>query len=643
METRVEPLAAWCLLTGLPVDRRAHGRIWNLLLRNQPHDSICGCNHDDVQYDIEQRYRRAGQLMDLLAGEYLEALSASWPVPESPAQTLAQVTIFNPLGPRPAEVCSGKLYTDTRVRSAVLRDPTGQEVGAQVEYLGEEVLMAQQFSADGLLEKFSPTRPFGSMMGLHVQKGHFRPRDDGSAVLTLIMGPYPNPALDLLPAARAFLDVHPEVVRVILRHTRGHAHRVTLVQKDVSPGGLSTFTMVRSPAGQSSELTADERMLTNAFYRLTWDGEHLRLFDRRSGWRFGPLNVFADQADKGDLYTFCPLPTDWPLDRPDAIKAEVVATGPVFAAWRIRYTYELPIGLAPDRKSRHSETVPLAVETIVRLYADLDRIDFTTRLRNRARDHRLRVGLMTPIEADHVWCDGQFELVKRPIALPSFDRGWAELPQPTHIISGFAALSDGQSTALLMTRGLRELEAGRTAEGTALWLTLLRCVGQLSRYDLETRPAGAQGPSVATPEAQLPGVHAFEYSLTIIPELIERASLWDRLAAYQAPSLVTQVWPCQAEAPGGMAISDPDIEWSALKPADRADAVILRLVNKRAMLRPGVTFRPGPEVRAVFVADLREEPQDSPLPMTDGTVVLDFGPYQIRTLYLELAGETVGS
>ena len=31
----------------------------NLLLHNQAAPVICGCTSDDVQYDIEQRYRRA--------------------------------------------------------------------------------------------------------------------------------------------------------------------------------------------------------------------------------------------------------------------------------------------------------------------------------------------------------------------------------------------------------------------------------------------------------------------------------------------------------------------------------------------------------------------------------------------------------
>ncbi|MBN1284381.1 MAG: hypothetical protein JXB47_03190 [Anaerolineae bacterium] len=639
MEARVEPLAAWCRLNGFAPDLRQHGRIWNLLLRSQGQPAIAGATHDDVQYDIDQRHHRAGQLMDLLVDEYLAALAARWPAPAPAAPALAQVAAFNPIGPRPAEICTGTVYTDARVQGAVLRDAHGAEVDVQLEYLGEDDLFTQAFTPEALLARLDPLRPLEPFMGLHTQRGHFR-RHDEAAVLTLILGEQPNPGLDLLPAARAFLEAHPDVREVLLRYTRGHAHEITFAQQNVAPGQVSVFTLLRSgPDAGSEALTADDRMLTNAFYRLTWDGEALRLFDRRSGRRFGPLNIFSDAGDKGDLFDFCPLPADPPIDGPAAAKAEVIAAGPVYAAWRIRYQYDVPVRLAADRLHRHTETATLVLETVVKLYAGVDRVDFTTRLRNRMRDHRLRVGMLTPVETAQLWCDGHFELVRRPIALPPADKTWAELPQPTQPFNGFAALGDGQNTFLLMARGLREVEAvpDHADGGTALWLTLLRCVGDFARHDLETRPAGAVGPSLSVPDAQLPGVHTFDYSIAVLPEPVESASLWDRLAAYQTPSLVRQAaQPGDGSAVGTMAISDPDIEWSALKPAGVGHAVILRLVNKRAAPKPGVRFRSGEAVRAVYPADLAEAPAETALELAGGEVTLDFAPYEIRTLYLAL-------
>ena len=56
------------------------------------------------------------------------------------------------------------------------------------------------------------------------------------------------------------------------------------------------------------------------------------------------------------------------------------------------------------------------------------------------------------------------------------------------------------------------MEVLKTARGTEIALTLLRCVGWLSRNDLQTRRDHA-GPATATPGAQLPGNWSFDYSI----------------------------------------------------------------------------------------------------------------------------------
>jgi alpha-mannosidase len=61
-------------------------------------------------------------------------------------------------------------------------------------------------------------------------------------------------------------------------------------------------------------------------------------------------------------------------------------------------------------------------------------------------------------------------------------------------------------------RGLPEYEATPSDEGVWLGVTLLRCVGWLSRDDLSTRYKHA-GPPLETPEAQCIGKYAFEYAV----------------------------------------------------------------------------------------------------------------------------------
>jgi mannosylglycerate hydrolase len=74
-------------------------------------------------------------------------------------------------------------------------------------------------------------------------------------------------------------------------------------------------------------------------------------------------------------------------------------------------------------------------------------------------------------------------------------------------------VADRKWGVLLANRGLPEFEVLRHQDGgVTLGLTLLRCVGWLSRDDLSTRPRHA-GPGIATPGAQTFGVHHFDYAI----------------------------------------------------------------------------------------------------------------------------------
>lgn len=65
---------------------------------------------------------------------------------------------------------------------------------------------------------------------------------------------------------------------------------------------------------------------------------------------------------------------------------------------------------------------------------------------------------------------------------------------------------------MVANRGLPEYEVIPGEEGVTVALTLLRCVGWLSRDDMHCR-RGHAGPALPTPEAQCQGTYSFEYAL----------------------------------------------------------------------------------------------------------------------------------
>jgi mannosylglycerate hydrolase len=166
----------------------------------------------------------------------------------------------------------------------------------------------------------------------------------------------------------------------------------------------------------------------------------------------------------------------------------------------------------------------IPITTTITLTNGVPRVDIHTRVDNRAKDHRLRVHFPAPFAAEVADYDGHFEIVKRPIGLPPFDATWAEEPRPETHQSAFTSVSDGTTNLTIANRGLPEVEVLRrtpifsrnrgSEEGTEIALTLLRCVGWLSRDDFTTRKNHA-GPFLETPSAQMIGEWEFDYSIIV--------------------------------------------------------------------------------------------------------------------------------
>jgi alpha-mannosidase len=107
-----------------------------------------------------------------------------------------------------------------------------------------------------------------------------------------------------------------------------------------------------------------------------------------------------------------------------------------------------------------------------------------------------------------------------------------EKPVPTHPQKTFVDVNDGHGGLTIANRGLPEYEVIDGKAGSTIALTLLRCVGWLSRNDYPDRK-GHAGPPLETPDAQCPGKHVFEYS--IIPHRGTWAEAYQRAHAFASP------------------------------------------------------------------------------------------------------------
>jgi alpha-mannosidase len=248
--------------------------------------------------------------------------------------------------------------------------------------------------------------------------------------------------------------------------------------------------------------------------------------------------AFEDEPDIGDLYTFCP---GGPIHGAELVRTERLADGSLLLE------HELP---------------GIRISTVAR--AVLDRIELRTTVENEADDHRLRVHLPVAEAGDWVRAEGQFAVVRRPVVPPPPRAKWVEPPVAAAHTLGAVALGP----LALFTKGLPEYEAAPDG----LRLTLLRCVGTISRPSgLPTRPLAA-GPDIATPEGQCRGTHVFEYAVRRNADRLSDAALIRAGQDYRTDFLIGDPFAPPLTVAG-------DVVFSCLKGAEDGDGVVLRVFN----------------------------------------------------------------
>jgi alpha-mannosidase len=269
-----------------------------------------------------------------------------------------------------------------------------------------------------------------------------------------------------------------------------------------------------------------ERALTSFGSRVT-DGGVIRYnpssFDREgvlaNGWRIvphgrepemSPVSLEAlpdgsgvaaddvpirllDEPDVGDLYNFC-------------------------------YEREGQSPSPPDRVEIRSHEVDArwaGLRVLMRIIrrADEDFLRLEGVIHNERPDHRLRLHIGLSSETDRSLAGSPFELVERPLV----GEGSALEPgSPTWPARGVVMAAD----KAVLHEGVFEYEV---LGGRDLAVTLLRCVGTISRDSMATRPWAA-GPDVPTPLAQMIGETTF--ALGVWPDATREGLLerWERFA-----------------------------------------------------------------------------------------------------------------
>ena len=169
-----------------------------------------------------------------------------------------------------------------------------------------------------------------------------------------------------------------------------------------------------------------------------------------------------------------------------------------------------------EKRDKRISKISIPIKTKFRFYKDSPKIDIVTEFTNISKDHRLRVGFNLPYRSDKTITSTHFGYVFRK-ATPEKCVECIERPSGIQAQKRFIRVEDlnGKSAITLFNKGLPEVEL---VDETFLALTLIRCVGTLSRSDFIERPIHA-GPALDTPGAQeLNTSYTCEYGFVIHPK-----------------------------------------------------------------------------------------------------------------------------
>jgi alpha-mannosidase len=288
-------------------------------------------------------------------------------------------------------------------------------------------------------------------------------------------------------------------------------------------------------------------------------------------------------------------------------------------------SYAWPSGVAGDGSARTSGTEPVEVTMEVELRADEPFVRIGLAFDNRAADHRVRFHAPLPRQAETSHAEGQFAVVERSMTP---EGGYGEEPLATYPAHGWV---DAGGLAILLDH-LAEYEL--TDEGRELAVTVLRSTGLISRNDNPYRQDPA-GPEIAIPNAQMRGPWRLGFALYPHAGAWADGGVAGAAERYRHPFLTwpgtsgaDAAWPPAGAGVDALKLDGDGVALTSLRRRD-GDWLEARVVNLAADHRRATL---GPGLRAAREADLRGNP-GAPITLgTDGSLVLELGPAEIRTV-----------
>ncbi len=346
-----------------------------------------------------------------------------------------------------------------------------------------------------------------------------------------------------------------------------------------------------------NELRATPRLLENSLLRATFNdrGEITSLVDKQDPLgelAAGPGNrfeMFRDVPSRFDAWDIDSMYEQTPVDLDGPATIEVVSEGPLVAVLRISRTL-------------HNSTMVQEVS----LAKGSRRLDFRTTIDWQERHKLLKVAFPVRLHTDEALHEIQFGYIKRPNHRSRpFDADRFEVPNHKWT----ALIEENRGCAVL-----NDCKYGVNVVGNTIKLTLLK---------------SALAPDMHADQ----GEQTFTYALYVWQGPFVDSDVVREGYELNAPLMAV---PGDGGTRSLFTVDAPNVIIETVKSAEDGSAdIVLRLYEaKRTAVRCSLTTTL-PIVSACTV-DMLETAVHEELPVRDGTITLDFRPFEVKTVRLRI-------
>jgi len=607
LEKYAEPFSALSSLLGARAQGAYLEKAWKWLIKNHPHDSICGCSIDRVHEDMIVRFNWC---LDLASDVYNHLCAA---------------------------VLTG-LDRDSLLKS--VKEKLGNTVSENdVQILG--LFNPNPFIGSFVVEGHVSVNPHHSYKLFEL---------DGSEIKAF----HVHYLKDYRTCGKDGQNLYKKF------QTNWSVGKITALIDNAPACGYTMFYLIGTsdaPEFEEPKLWIPEP-IHSEFFTVSFNSNgSINVLDRDTNHLYRNLNLFEDVADDGDEYDHGPLPGDLPIYTNNIGAKFIKSTeNDVFTEIRTAIEFRIPVDLIEEKgkiKERSNQVISMDIDSTVKIYKHLPRIDVKMSVQNTARSHRLRVIFPSNIEAKYSHADDHFTVMRRTVALPR-DDGWFQDAQGTYHVDTFVDLNDGQRGLAIFLKGLCEFEIIKTPEaldqqGHVIALTLFRAVGWLSKYGHLGRKSGLNGPNLQTPGAQLMN-HQFEFEYAIFPHegTWQQGNVYSAACAYNAPprwfserhflrnETLTSRIPLELSF---VRITNPQVILSALKQSERIkgakDGMIIRIFNPTEVTQE-TDFIFGIPIKEIALTNLLEQDQKLLTLNDPNKITIAIEPYKIITYRVKI-------